>query len=118
MSLLFLFTLLFSILWLICVNSALYNKEISILEQFNPDKEGCNVNWILEKNGVCAWCERMFDHLIQALIGSYTTSSVYTETEGTEAVSFDLKGTCFINWFMATTFQLLFLSLEFHRFSE
>jgi len=120
MGLLFLAFLLFSIS-LSCVNSALFNKEISILEQFGPEKEGCNVNWILDKNGVCAWCERMFEHLIQELIGRYTTFSVYTEIKEGETAVFDLKGTCFINWFMfmaKMSIELLFPSIVFHRFSE
>jgi len=91
------------------------------LDKFVPPLFGCNVNWVLGINGTfCEWCEVMFTALMRELNRAYNPSSIYTDSRdiNDKAVAkFDLKGACFINWFVGTSFIHMVSDIQFHRFS-
>jgi len=85
-----------------------------------PSEEGCTIIWILEldSNHTCSWCELMFDQLMPSLAKDFIPSSIYSETSNNEIFAFDLKGICFINWFMSTKFVQLVEILKSHKLGQ
>jgi len=86
-------------------------------ESFIPSAR-CNIDWILYANRSCTWCERLFMDFMPNLTRSYTLSSILAGTKENVSWFTDLKGTCFLNWFMGTNFELLAEVIKLHRFIE
>jgi len=100
---------------------SIQQQEVA-LDQFTPSQLGCNVNWVLNNDSVyCEWCDILFFELMKVLTNVYSPSSLYTE-EGmknfTSDVYFDLKGTCFVNWFIATNYVFFAQLIEYSQFSK
>jgi len=94
------------------------SQQVLTIKEFTPPQIGCSVNWVLEISNSCTWCEIMFDYFMLSLTEDYTLFSIYTETNENSSVGYDLKGTCFINWFMATNFEQLTRIIESNMFSK
>jgi len=83
-------------------------------ESFVPSVR-CNFNWVLTLDRNCTWCEAMFMAFIPPLTRSHNPSSIYTENkENNISWTSDLKGTCFVNWFIGINFELLTEVVQSH----
>jgi len=90
----------------------------SWLEQVLPPEKGCNINWSVNTAETRVWWEGIFVELMEGLGRTYSPSSIYTQTyysydftlrgiKSNLSLDFDVKGTCFLNWFMGTDFKEL-----------
>jgi len=85
------------------------SKEPGPLAIFEPPQENCNVKWALETGKNCEWCEDVFSNLIQILTNGYKPSTIKNIKEVGKSVGSvpDLKGNCFLNWFLANDYEKL-----------
>jgi len=95
-------------------------KQIFAVEQFISPEEECHVNWFLNQNQSCEWCDTVFEYFIQDMKKAYHSSSVYTETIGVSEyhVKSNLKGTSFINFFISTNLKILTTILNPNLFKD
>jgi len=94
-------------------------KQASLnTDHFIPRNEGVNINWVMDQQRGCEWCDTIFSKLMKGLTENYSPSSIYTEVNIKSLIGFDLKGTCFLNWFLGTEFDKLATILKSHLFSR
>jgi len=98
-------------------NGQYYQEQSMYVESFIPSVS-CNINWILNADQSCTWCGTMFMDFMPRLTCSHIPSSIHTGTKESFYWSTDLKGNCFMNWFMGTNFEVLAKVVQSHRFIE
>jgi len=84
------------------------------INQITPSNDrSCNINWLLDAGIGQIWQRSIFKEVMKVLTQSRCTTSIFTKVNNDFSnLTLDFKGTCSLNWFMATNFNKLTTALK------